>query len=285
MKKFKIASIQMNALKGDLKHNLELHIKFIRKAAKQKCRLVMFPELSVTAHYGDDQVVEFAEPANTGSIFETMANEAEKYNIFISYGFCELAHGTHYNSQALVGPTGLVGVQRKVHASSDEYFSFRMGQSFEVFDLGFCKVGTLICYDSDFSEAWRVLALKEADIILLPHAWRIGWGKKLASKTTTNWLKSMLSSLPGDKGLYTRDNAVFSVFANQVDFNGHSTHGGGAYVIDPLGKVLAKSTLSLRDQMITAELDLKSCDKARLAPFYALKYRRPETYRILTESI
>jgi hypothetical protein len=36
-----------------------------------------------------------------------------------------------------MGPGGLIGVQRKVHASQDECFGFRMGRSLEVFDLGF----------------------------------------------------------------------------------------------------------------------------------------------------
>jgi predicted amidohydrolase len=33
-----------------------------------------------------------------------------------------------------------------------------------------CTVGTAICHDSDFFESWRILALKGAEVILLPHA-------------------------------------------------------------------------------------------------------------------
>ena len=120
MKKFRVAAVQMNALKGNLEHNLDLHRRFARKAAKDECVLILFPELSATAHYGDESVTEFAEEAGRGPVYDTMLNLAEELDVTISYGFCEIAHGTYYNSQALVGPAGLIGVQRKVHASWDE---------------------------------------------------------------------------------------------------------------------------------------------------------------------
>ena len=285
MDRFKVASVQMNALKDDLDHNLDVHVRFIAKAAKAGCRLVLFPELSVTAHYGDQQVVQFAEPAGQGRIFTTIHDEAKKHAIAVSYGFCELAHGTHYNSQALVNPEGLIGVQRKVHASGDEYFCFRMGRSIEVFDLGFCRVGTLICYDAAFCEAWRVLSLRGAEVILLPHAGRSGMGKRIRRDRQIAGLRQRLKELPRDHGVYTRSNGVFAVFGNQVDFNGHSTHGGGAFVVDPFGQVLKASRASLHDQMIVAELNPELASRARRNTNYVLKKRRPEVYGALSEMI
>jgi len=285
MEKSKIATVQMNALKDGLEHNLNVHRRFIEEAAKAECRLVMFPELSVTAHYGNEKVVQFAERATDGLIFSTMHEQAKKHNIIIAYGFCEIAHGTHYNSHALVGPEGLIGIQRKVHASKDEYFYFRMGRSLEVLDLGFCKVGTLICYDSRFFESWRVLALKGVEIILLPHASRSGWGERISAEEQIEALKKRLEALPGDDGLYARENAVFAIFGSQVGFNGHSTHAGGAYVIGPTGHVIERSEPSLNDLWISAELDPELLQKARQSPHYTLKMRRPEVYGELTQMI
>ena len=172
METFSLAAVQMNALKNDLEHNIEVHCRISREAAGACVKLVLFPELGVTAHYGDPQATALAQEATDGSIYQTISSLARELNIFISYGFCEKAHGTYYNSQALVGPKGMIGVQRKVHASLDEYLYFRMGRSLEVFDLGFCRVGILVCFDSMFFEAWRILALKEAEVLLLPHASR-----------------------------------------------------------------------------------------------------------------
>ena len=285
MEKFKIAAVQMNAIKDDLEHNLALHQRFTAEAAAQGCRLVLFPELSTSAHFGSEEVVRFAERLPEGRIFQFIADLARRHSILVAYGFCEEAHGTHYNTHALVGPQGLVGIQRKVHASNNEYFSFRMGRSFEVYDLGFCRVGTLVCYDAQFSESWRVLTLKEAEVILLPHASRSGMGQAIPPERQLDQLERMVAALPGDFGTYAKENGVFAAFANQVDFNGHSTHAGGAYILSPRGQVLEKLEPVLEDRMITAELDPEVLETARRNPNYTVKIRRPELYGELTQLI
>jgi len=276
MEKFRIAAVQMNALKGDLNHNLDLHRRFSREAVEAGCRLIQFPELSTTAHYGDDSVTEFAEEAHRGGIFETMHGLARELDLVISYGLCERAHGTFYNSQVLVGPDGFIGVQRKIHASHDEYFHFRMGRSLEVFHLGFCRVGTLICYDGNFFEGWRVLALKGAEVVLLPHASRCALGKKRSDRKVLADLKRMLKGLPSRTGFYAQDNAVFAVFGNQIGYNGHSTHSGGAYILSPKPEVLAKAEPVMEDLWISTELDPTALDASRGRS--TLRNRRPEVY-------
>ena len=92
-------------------------------------------------------------------------------------------------------------------------------------------------------------------------------------------------SLPGDFGTYAKENGVFAAFANQVDFNGHSTHAGGAYILSPRGQVLEKLEPVLEDRMITAELDPEVLETARRNPNYTVKIRRPELYGELTQLI
>ena len=278
MRKIKVAAVQMNALIDDLEHNLAVHRHFAGRAAKGGCDLVMFPELSATAHYGDPKATQFGEQAGKGQVYEALWALARQLNLVIGYGFCEVARGTYYNSFALVGPSGLLGVQRKTHASTDEYLHFRMGRELEVFDLGFCKVGALICYDSDFFEAWRVVALKGADVVLLPHASRNGRGKRIPTDKQIRSLRNIYKRLPDKRGNYAGDNCVFAVFANQIDYNGHSTHSGGAYVIAPDGSLMAKSRASLDNLMVTAELDPGLLRKARNRAGATLKTRRPEIY-------
>ena len=284
MESFKVAAVQMNCMKGDLDGALSVHEHFSRDAAEAGARLVLFPELGVTGHYGDAQVTEFAEEARKGRIFDAMSGLARELDIVISYGLCEKAAGTFYNSQVLVGPEGLVGVQRKVHASKDEYFHFRMGREYCVFDLGFCRVGTLICYDSAFFEAWRTLALMGADLLLLPHASRIGWGVQTPAAENERRLEEDLDGLPGKKGAYADDNSVYVVYANQAGYNGHSSHLGGAFVIAPDQSVPARSEATLKDQMITAELDPELLE-AKRRKNSIMRNRRPEVYGELTRMI
>jgi predicted amidohydrolase len=285
MEKFRVASVQMNALMSDLDHNIEVHDRIAREAADDKCRLVMFPELSVTSHFGATEASDLAEPSDSGRIFETMRDLAKELDIVISYGFCEIANGSFYNSQALMGPHGLIGVQRKVHASGDEYFYFRMGREFHVFDLGFCKIGTLICFDVTFFESWRVMALKGAELLLLPHAARSGRGEERTLEEQKKQIRRELDNAPAKNGVYGSDNGVFGVFANQFGYNGHSTHGGGTYIYGPDGELLAKGTPKLEDQWIAADIDPEVLHDARARKGTVMRCRRPEVYGEISRMI
>ncbi len=237
----------------------------------------------------------FAEP-HDGRVFEAIWEQARSCGIIVSYGYCELYRGTHYNTSALVGPDGLLGLQRKVHASYDEFFRFRQAYEWDVVDLGFCRVGTAICHDSDFFESWRILALKGADVILLPHANRTmpaGGGEltfdgracELDEAAVERAQEELLEERPWPPRMHdfmARDNGVFAVFSDQVGFDGHSTHVGGAYVIAPDGSMIARSAIGNGDAWISADLDPVLLARARENPWFALKKRRPEAYGELT---
>jgi len=107
-----------------VERNLEAHLQFIGQAADAVCDLVVFPELSVTGHNGTPEVTRAAEPSD-GPIYQAIHDRARSRGIVVAYGFRELFRGTHYNAYALVGPDGMIGIQRKVHASFDEFFRFR----------------------------------------------------------------------------------------------------------------------------------------------------------------
>jgi len=79
-----------------------------------------------------------------------------------------------------------------------------------------------------------------------------------------------------------RDNGVFAVFSDQVGFDGHSSHVGGAYVLAPDGCMLARSEPDVGSGWIMAELDPALLDRVRANPWFALKKRRPEAYGELT---
>ncbi len=295
MERFEVAATQVDVRHTDVEHNLEIHLKLIAEAAEAGCRLIVFPETSATGNNGSVEVTRFAE-AHDGRIFETIRKQAKACAIVVSYGFCERFRGTHYNTSALVGPDGLIGLQRKVHASYDEFFRFRQAYEWNVYDLGFCTVGTAICHDSDFFESWRILALKGADVILLPHANRTmpaGGGELTFDGRATHEgdekillaQEELLEDRPFPPRLHdllARDNGVYAVFSDMVGYDGHSTHVGGAYVLAPDGSMLARSEPSTENAWIGVELDPERLERARENPWFALKKRRPETYDELT---
>jgi predicted amidohydrolase len=291
----RVAVTQVDVRHLDVEHNLETHLALIDETAEAGCDLVVLPECSVTGHNGSPEVTRDAEPAD-GRIFQVLSGRAAERGIVVGYGFCELDRGTHYNSFALVGRGGLLGLQRKVHASDDEFFRFRQAYEWVVVDLGFARVGTAICHDSDFFESWRILALRGAELILLPHANRTmpagggdlsfdGRGREETDESLLRAQRELLDERPWPPRLHdvlARDNGVFAVFSDQVGFDGHSSHVGGAYVLAPDGSMLARSEPGVGNAWISAELDPELVARARENPWFALKKRRPEAYGELT---
>ena len=295
MRRCRVAATQVDVRHGDVEHNLETHVRLIAEAADAGCDLVVFPELSVTGHNGSPEVTRDAQPAD-GPIAHVIEDAARVGGIVVSYGFCELHRGTHYNTSALVGPDGPIGLQRKVHASLDEFFRFRQAYDWPVFDLGFCTVGTAICHDGDFFESWRILALKGAELVLLPHANRTleapdgshafdGRGREAGRDELRRAQETLLGDHPVPPRLHdvlARDNGVFAVFSDQVGFDGHSTHVGGAYVLAPDGAMIARTEPGFESTWIVAELDPEVLTRVRESPGFPLRKRRPETYEELT---
>jgi predicted amidohydrolase len=152
-------------------------------------------------------------------------------------------------------------------------------------------VGTAICHDSDFFESWRILALKGAEVILLPHANRTmpaGGGELTFDgrerRLSEDEMLRAQDELLGERRLHdfqARDNGVFAVFSSIVGFDGHSTHVGGAYVLAPDGSMLGRTELETGNAWIAVELDPAVLEQARENPWFALRKRRPEAYEEL----
>jgi len=295
MQRFKAAATQVDVKYRDVEYNIQTHLRMIKETAQADCRLVAFPELSVTGHNGSAEIVQFAEEAD-GRIFQIMRQQAKRYDIIVAYGFAELYRGTHYNSYLLVGPAGLIGIQRKVHASYDEFFRFRQAYEWGLFDLGFCKAGVAICHDSDFWESWRILALMGAEVVLIPHAIRKmlnpdgfltfdGAERCCTDEELIANQRQLLDARPNAKlhDIQAKTNGVFAIFSDQVGFDGHSSHVGGAYILSPEGEMVARSTPAPGDQWVAGELDGEVYERVRRNPWFPLKKRRPEVYGELTK--
>ena len=87
-------------------------------------------------------------------------------------GFCE-ADGDHlYNSAVVLSVDGILGCYRKAHLWATEYDIFTPGpEAGMVIDTPVCRLGVAICYDSEFPELPRRLALRGAEVLALPVNW------------------------------------------------------------------------------------------------------------------
>lgn len=83
--------------------------------------------------------------------------------------------GVVYNSAILIGPDGeVIGIYDKTHPAPWERRDgggwAAVGTRADVFETSLGSIGMIICYDGDFPELSRLLAIKGAEVIVRPSA-------------------------------------------------------------------------------------------------------------------
>lgn len=194
--------------------------------ASVKADLFVLPELFATGYHFADaaEAAGMAEPVD-GPTFRALARHARTTGSFICYGFAE-ASDALYNSAALIGPGGLVGLYRKTHLFSRETVIFTPGNlGFPVFDLPFGRVGIMVCFDWIYPEAARSLALQGAAVILHP-----------SNLVTPYCPDAMITPC--------LENRIFAVTADRtgtdVRPHGSLTFIGRSQIVTPKGEVLRR---------------------------------------------
>ena len=164
-------------LRTDVEHPAESAARTraaISDAIAQGAQIVVVPELSNSGYIfrSQDEARAAAVPAD-GELLQSWAAEAARNDAVVIGGFCELgADGRLYNSSALVDGSGVKAVYRKIHLWGDESRWFIPGeQPAPIVATRYGRVGLGICYDIEFPELTRGLALEGAELIALPTNW------------------------------------------------------------------------------------------------------------------
>ena len=281
------AAVSMNGGLGRPEQSLAAIADWCVKANEQGGELVLFPELVVHGHCTPN-TWELAEPVPDGPSVRRLEALAREHDLVLSVGLSEKQRDIVYNTQVLVGPAGYIGKQRKIHLSRDEVLYYKGGTDMPVFDVGKCRVGTVICYDNTFPEVSRILALRGADVILAPHAARARmWDDTPESQAEARrYTRDFLTALR----LRATENACFYVIADQAgragyvdtypkDSRNQPHHAGGAFVFDAAGRCTAETQATeIRDEMVVATLDAAALAEVRSQPNYTLRTRRPELF-------
>ena len=167
----RIACAQIAPTVGDLEGNRGLAREAVREALAAGARIVVLPEL-VTSGYVFESVEEArscAEAAD-GPSLRSWSEEAAAADAVVVGGFCELgADGLLYNSAAVVDGSGVLAVYRKIHLWDREQIFFEAGsEPAPVVETALARIGVGVCYDLEFPELARGLALAGADLVVLP---------------------------------------------------------------------------------------------------------------------
>jgi len=168
----RLAAFQMQARAGDVSANLAMIAGAAAEARAAGVEIVVAPELATTGYGAGETIRDLAEPAD-GAQVQTLADIAAGEKIAIVAGFPERADRAIYNSALFADPTGRRRlIYRKCQLYGDyERALFAPGDRPPgVFEFGGLKIGILICYDVEFPEMVRRLAIAGADVVLVPTA-------------------------------------------------------------------------------------------------------------------
>ena len=173
----RVAVHQLAPVLGDLEGNRARAAAAIEAAAAAGADVVVLPEL-VTSGYvfeGPDEAWPLAEPAD-GPTLQAWARLAAAHDLVIAGGFAELGEdgATLYNSAALVDASGVRAVYRKAHLWDREPECFRPGDARPpVVDTPHGRIGLMVCYDLEFPEWVRAVALEGAELLCVPTNWPV----------------------------------------------------------------------------------------------------------------
>ena len=169
----RVACAQIPLSIGDTAGNSTSGRTAIEAAARDGAQIVVLPELASSGYVFADRA-ELSSLAETrdGPAISEWADLAEGFGLTVVAGFPERAGDAIYNSAAVVDPTGLRAVYRKAHLWDSENAVFDRGDDLPVVvDTDQGRIGVMICYDVEFPEWVRAVALSGADLLCAPVNW------------------------------------------------------------------------------------------------------------------
>lgn len=176
MKEFVAACVQIAITPNKVQANIDKGVSWLEKAVSEhKAELVVFPETVTTGYETGLTAVELWDIVDEapGYITHKIQAAAKKLGVYVvwpSYRRGE-KRGVVYNSAILINPDGeITGIYDKTHPAPwerrDSGGWVEVGSRADVFETALGNIGMIICYDGDFPELSRLLAVKGAEIIV-----------------------------------------------------------------------------------------------------------------------
>lgn len=167
----RIICVQLAPRIADLAGNHARSVAAIRDAVRAGADVVVLPELATSGYVfaSRDEACSVAITAEH-ALFRDW--QAAAGGAVVVGGFCERAGDRLYNSAALVDGSGLRTLYRKTHLWDREKLIFEPGdEPPPVVSTALGRIGVLICYDLEFPEMTRALALRGAELLAVPVNW------------------------------------------------------------------------------------------------------------------
>jgi len=271
---------QLEPQVGEPAHNRVLSLQAIEAAAAGGAQVVVLPELTNSGY-----MFESAEEAASAAIAadDPLIGEweaaAARHGLVLAAGFCERGDdGLTYNSAVIIDPTGVRAVYRKLHLWDREKLWFGPGEALPpVLQTPVGRVSVVICYDLEFPELVRTVALAGTELLLVPTNWPLA--ERPADERPGEVINAMMAA---------RLNRIAIAAADRGGVERGQPWTGGSTIVDPDGWAAGENPWRAgeprRPGPIFADLDLaRARDKrwTELADVFA--DRRPELYGAIVQ--
>jgi predicted amidohydrolase len=266
-----VAAVQFEV--GERKHeNIAVARDLVARAADQGAELIVLPEK--WNGFGTPETLRAcSETLDDGESVAALRDWARDHAVHIVGGsITELRpeSGALMNTTVVVEPSGgISGVYRKIHLFDlrlDEVVYLESateapGGEIVHVDVRGWRIGLSICYDVRFPEMYRILALRGADVLVVPAAFTLETGRD-------HWEPLLRAR--------AIENQCYVVAAAEL-----GTHPGGkrtygrSMVVSPWGTIIGQAEDC--PSVVAATLSHEAIARIRAA-LPALSHRRPAAY-------
>ncbi len=247
MREFIAACVQIAITPNDVQANVDKGIAWLERAVSEyEAELVVFPETVTTGYetgLSAEELWDLVDGA-PGHITRDVQLAAKSLGVHVVWGTYRRGseRGEVYNAAILIGPDGeIIGIYDKTHPAPWERRDgggwAMVGGRAEVFETALGNIGMIICYDGDFPELSRLLAVRGADVIARPSALQ----RSFDIWYITNCARAY-------------DNHVYVVASNLVGPDALGNYGfGHSMIVNPIAWRLAQARGT--EEIVAAKLD------------------------------
>jgi predicted amidohydrolase len=250
-KTLQVSCVQMHWART-LERNLQRTLHYIRQAADEGSRVVLFPEANLTGYYFPC-LADLAPEAVQQALART-CEAAAAAGLWVIAGTIRKTPNRFLNLAHVISPAGqIVHEYAKVHmAGRDEQKYCRGGNKLSLFEIDGVTCTLVICRDGRHPELYRLPAMAGAKILFHPSC-------------SSDEIEAVIWKRTSGRAQQPvgPNSRIFHCVANTVGQSpdGLQSSSGQSFIREPNGMPLAEAGF-YQEEMITAVLDLERADRS-----------------------
>jgi predicted amidohydrolase len=170
--RLRVAAVSPEIVIGDVEGNLDRIRSAISAAARREVQLIVLPELATSGYVFADRAEALGASLGADDPRWSSVQDVIPEDAVVVVGYAERDGDRLFNTAAVLTRDRRLADYRKAHLWGAENLVFESGsEAGLVVDAPFGRLGVALCYDSEFPEVPRRLALAGADVLALPVNW------------------------------------------------------------------------------------------------------------------